>query len=75
MSVQRSFFSPLRFLRGRRQSAAAAIEERLVLEKELSERLRWTTNSLLTAKLHGIAFRHLLLYGPPGTGKTLFART
>ncbi|OEH78556.1 AAA family protein [Cyclospora cayetanensis] len=73
----RSFFSPLRFLRGSRGpgSASAALEERLVLEPELAERLQWTTNSLLTTKAHKVPFRHLLLHGPPGTGKTLFART
>mmetsp|Transcript_81930 Transcript_81930/g.231935 ORF Transcript_81930/g.231935 Transcript_81930/m.231935 type:complete len:569 (-) Transcript_81930:117-1823(-) len=49
--------------------------ENIVLEDELSERLGWTTNSLVNAKKNGTPFRHLLLYGPPGTGKTLFART
>lgn len=49
--------------------------EKIVLEEELSERLTWTTNSLLNAKKNGTPFRHLMLYGPPGTGKTLFART
>uniref|UniRef100_A0A7S2IQC7 AAA+ ATPase domain-containing protein n=1 Tax=Alexandrium andersonii TaxID=327968 RepID=A0A7S2IQC7_9DINO len=47
----------------------------IVLEDELSERLTWTTNSLVNAKKNGTPFRHLLLHGPPGTGKTLFART
>merc|ERR1719253_2301355 len=49
--------------------------EKIVLEDELSERLAWTTNSLVNAKQNGTPFRHMLLYGPPGTGKTLFART
>merc|ERR1712203_333830 len=49
--------------------------EKIVLEDELSERLEWTTNSLVNAKRNGTPFRHLLLHGPPGTGKTLFART
>lgn len=49
--------------------------EKIVLEDELSERLQWTTNSLMNAKRNGTPFRHLLLHGPPGTGKTLFART
>ncbi|KAL8434062.1 hypothetical protein Efla_001534 [Eimeria flavescens] len=74
-TFNRSFFSPLRFLRGRGASVAQQLEERLVLEPELAERLQWTTNSLLTAKKHQVPFRHLLLHGPPGTGKTLFART
>lgn len=49
--------------------------ENIVLEEELSQRLTWTTNSLMNAKKNGTPFRHLLLHGPPGTGKTLFART
>mmetsp|Transcript_63286 Transcript_63286/g.112519 ORF Transcript_63286/g.112519 Transcript_63286/m.112519 type:complete len:570 (-) Transcript_63286:102-1811(-) len=49
--------------------------ENIVLEDELSERLTWTTNSLVNAKKNGTPFRHLMLHGPPGTGKTLFART
>jgi ATPase family AAA domain-containing protein 3A/B len=53
----------------------AKIMEKIVLEEELSERLQWTTNSLLNAKKNGTPYRHLMLYGPPGTGKTLFART
>lgn len=50
-------------------------QERIVLPEELSERLQWTTNSLLAARKNGTPFRHLLLHGNPGTGKTLFART
>ncbi|KAF8822266.1 ATPase, AAA family protein [Cardiosporidium cionae] len=50
-------------------------QDKIVLESELSERLRWTTNSLITAKSNRTPFRHMCLYGPPGTGKTLFART
>ncbi|CAE7531095.1 atad3-a [Symbiodinium natans] len=49
--------------------------EKIVLEDDLSERLQWTTNSLVNAKKNGTPYRHLLLHGPPGTGKTLFART
>lgn len=49
--------------------------DNIVLEDELSERLQWTTNSLLNAKKNGTPYRHLMLHGPPGTGKTLFART
>jgi ATPase family AAA domain-containing protein 3A/B len=49
--------------------------EKIVLEDDLSERLQWTTNSLVNAKKNGTPFRHLLLHGAPGTGKTLFART
>eukprot|EP00428_Durinskia_dybowskii_P014276 CAMPEP_0170212890 /NCGR_PEP_ID=MMETSP0116_2-20130129/6067_1 /TAXON_ID=400756 /ORGANISM="Durinskia baltica, Strain CSIRO CS-38" /LENGTH=551 /DNA_ID=CAMNT_0010463437 /DNA_START=114 /DNA_END=1769 /DNA_ORIENTATION=+ len=49
--------------------------ENIVLPEELSERLSWTTNSLVNAKRNGTPFRHLMLHGPPGTGKTLFART
>merc|ERR1719265_209163 len=49
--------------------------QNIVLPEELSERLTWTTNSLLNARKNGTPFRHLMLYGPPGTGKTLFART
>merc|ERR1719221_30364 len=49
--------------------------EKIVLENELSERLQWTTNSLVNAKMNGTPYRHLLLHGSPGTGKTLFART
>ncbi|CAK9044170.1 ATPase family AAA domain-containing protein 3 [Durusdinium trenchii] len=51
------------------------VMEKIVLEEDLSERLNWTTNSLVNAKKNGTPFRHLLLHGPPGTGKTLFART
>lgn len=51
------------------------IFEKIVLEEELSERLKWTTNALLNAQQNGTPFRHLMLHGPPGTGKTLFART
>jgi len=47
----------------------------IVLEESLTERLKWTTNALLSAQENGTPFRHLLLHGPPGTGKTLFART
>merc|ERR1719221_2409614 len=53
----------------------AKLMEKIVLEEELSERLTWTTNSLVNAKQNGTPFRHLLLHGAPGTGKTLFART
>jgi len=55
--------------------ADGKIMEKIVLEEELSQRLEWTTNSLLNAKKNGTPYRHLMLYGPPGTGKTLFART
>lgn len=51
------------------------IFDNIVLEDELSERLKWTTNSLVNAQRNGTPYRHLLLHGPPGTGKTLFART
>ncbi len=51
------------------------IFEKIVLEESLTERLQWTTNSLVNARRNKTPFRHLLLYGPPGTGKTLFART
>ena len=51
------------------------IQEKIILEESLSERLKWTTNSLVNARKNKTPFRHLLLYGPPGTGKTLFART
>lgn len=51
------------------------IMDQIVLEDELSERLGWTTRSLLKARENGTPFRHLMLYGPPGTGKTMFART
>mmetsp|Transcript_51567 Transcript_51567/g.122659 ORF Transcript_51567/g.122659 Transcript_51567/m.122659 type:complete len:555 (-) Transcript_51567:67-1731(-) len=56
-------------------SKAPTIFEKIVLEDELSERLQWTTNSLVNARKNGTPYRHLLLHGPPGTGKTLFART
>lgn len=49
--------------------------DKIVLEEELTQRLDWTTNSLVSAKVNGTPFRHVLLHGPPGTGKTLFART
>lgn len=52
-----------------------SIFEQIVLEEALAERLRWTTNALVSAQDNGTPFRHLLLHGPPGTGKTLFART
>lgn len=53
----------------------AALLDSIVLEDELAERLTWTSNSLVNAKVNGTPFRHILLHGPPGTGKTLFART
>lgn len=53
----------------------ANVFENIVLQDELEEQLKWTTNSLINAKANGTPFRHLLLHGPPGTGKTLFART
>ncbi|EPT26791.1 ATPase, AAA family protein [Toxoplasma gondii TgCatPRC2] len=68
----KSFFSPLRFLRGKPKKD---FQEKIVLEEELAERLQWTTNSLIASKANGTPFRHMLLYGAPGTGKTLFART
>merc|ERR1719401_2669336 len=49
--------------------------DKIVLPEELTERLQWTTNSLVNAKANGTPFRHLMLHGAPGTGKTLFART
>jgi len=58
-----------------KSQADKPLMEKIVLEEELSERLEWTTNSLVNAKKNGTPFRHMLLYGPPGTGKTLFART
>jgi len=58
-----------------RSSTMLNLQESIVLPQELSERLEWTTNSLLSARKNGTPFRHLLLYGAPGTGKTLFART
>lgn len=51
------------------------IFEKIVLEDELSQRLQWTTNSLVNTRKNGTPFRHMLLHGAPGTGKTLFART
>merc|ERR1719235_610660 len=51
------------------------IFDKIVLEKDLTERLEWTTNHLMQAQVNGTPYRHLLLHGPPGTGKTLFART
>jgi len=53
----------------------AKMMEQIILPQEMSERLEWTTNSLINAKKNGTPFRHILLHGPPGTGKTLFART
>lgn len=53
----------------------AKLMDNIVLGEELSERLEWTSNSLVNAKKNGTPFRHMLLHGPPGTGKTLFART
>lgn len=72
-TFSRSFFNPLRFMMGRRPKQNFV--EKIVLEEELSERLQWTTNALVSAKANGTPFRHMLLYGSPGTGKTLFART
>ncbi|PFH35815.1 ATPase, AAA family protein [Besnoitia besnoiti] len=69
----KSFFNPLRFIRGKVQKKD--FQEKIVFEEELAERLQWTTNSLISAKANGTPFRHMLLYGAPGTGKTLFART
>jgi len=58
-----------------KSSGSKGIFDTIVLEEELTERLKWTTNALLSAQENGTPFRHLLLHGPPGTGKTLFART
>jgi len=68
----RENLSPMRWFKSRKQGA---LLDSIVLEDELSERLTWTTNSLVNARVNGTPFRHLLLHGPPGTGKTLFART
>jgi len=56
-------------------SASPGLFDKIVLEEELTERLKWTTNALMNAQTNGTPFRHLLLHGTPGTGKTLFART
>merc|ERR1719326_613399 len=58
-----------------RSKKEGALLDSIVLDTELSERLQWTTNSLMNAKMNGTPYRHLLLHGSPGTGKTLFART
>merc|ERR1719326_989150 len=58
-----------------RGTGSGDVLENIVLEDELTERLQWTTNSVVNAKKNGTPFRHLLLHGPPGTRKTLFART
>merc|ERR1719326_672162 len=58
-----------------RGTGSGDVLENIVLEDELTERLQWTTNSVVNAKKNGTPFRHLMLHGPPGTGKTLFART
>eukprot|EP00928_Gymnodinium_smaydae_P047009 TRINITY_DN31351_c0_g1_i1.p1 TRINITY_DN31351_c0_g1~~TRINITY_DN31351_c0_g1_i1.p1 ORF type:complete len:578 (+),score=170.32 TRINITY_DN31351_c0_g1_i1:190-1923(+) len=58
-----------------RNKDAPGIFDKIVLEDELAERLKWTTNALISAQENGTPFRHLMLHGAPGTGKTLFART
>ena len=69
-------FDPKRWITSMFKSGEKTnIFEKIVLEETLSERLQWTTNSLVNARKNKTPFRHLLLYGPPGTGKTLFART
>lgn len=67
----RDNFTLSRFFRPKEKQ----LMDSIVLEDELSERLTWTTNSLINARVNGTPYRHLLLHGPPGTGKTLFART
>ena len=69
-------FDPQRWIKSMfGKSEKKNLFEKIVLEEALSERLQWTTNSLINARKNKTPFRHLLLYGPPGTGKTLFART
>jgi ATPase family AAA domain-containing protein 3A/B len=68
-------FSPTRWVSEMFKKQDKNLFEKIVLEETLSERLQWTTNSLVNARKNKTPFRHLLLYGPPGTGKTLFART
>lgn len=74
-SLSRSlgFINPIRWFGSR--ANFGLFQEKIVLPEELSQRLAWTTNSLVSARQNGTPFRHLCLYGPPGTGKTLFART
>jgi ATPase family AAA domain-containing protein 3A/B len=67
-SMGRSMFAP-------KVADSSKIMDKIVLHEALAERLKWTANSLINTKKHGVPFRHILLYGPPGTGKTLFART
>eukprot|EP00921_Rhytidocystis_pertsovi_P015317 GHVQ01024395.1.p1 GENE.GHVQ01024395.1~~GHVQ01024395.1.p1 ORF type:complete len:578 (-),score=87.83 GHVQ01024395.1:2030-3763(-) len=67
-----AMMNPLRWFSS---SVNVNFQEKIVLPAELAERLKWTTNSLISAKQNGTPYRHLCLYGAPGTGKTLFART
>lgn len=46
----------------------------IILESDLSERIRSLSGSLLMTKERGAPFRHMLFYGPPGTGKTMTAK-
>lgn len=66
---------PARLLPFLNKKKEGELMEKIVLEENLSERLQWTTNSLVNAKKNGTPFRHMVIHGPPGTGKTLFART